>query len=265
MATTVDGYVSACEELVEAKPEYVTGKSTLKQCDCIGMDKYAFRKLGVPFSTSGTNHSARSQVTGLRKIVGTSDLKIGDVVFKAYEPGQSGYDLPDKYKEGGKEYNGDLRDYYHIGTVKSVYPLRIMHMTKPTAKVDDKIGKWAFVASWNPEYVQPDEEPVPDPEPSPATAEVWSDNGKPVNLRARPSKAAALIDRVPVGEKVELIERAEDWCHVKWKGKVGYMMTNYLILPETILYTIVIKHQTRDEADALKIRYPDAEVIEERG
>ena len=64
-------------------------------------------------------------------------------MFKKRAPGDAYYDLPPRYQNGGADYNGDLNDYYHIGTVYSVNPLKIIHMTDPSAKVDDKIGKWS--------------------------------------------------------------------------------------------------------------------------
>lgn len=80
----------------------------------------------------------------VRKINKANDLHIGDIVFKAYEPDESGYDLPNRYKPGGAYYDGDLRDYYHVGVVTSVDPLSITHMTTPTVKVDTKLGKWGY-------------------------------------------------------------------------------------------------------------------------
>ena len=264
MATTVDEYLAQCQRVVDAKPKYVEGKSSLTECDCIGMDKFAFRECGVSFSTTGTNYTLRHQVEDIRPIVGTSDLSVGEVVFKARKPGEKGYNLPERYQKGGKDYNGDLNDYYHIGTVKSVYPLQIIHMTSPTAKTDTKLGKWGYAARWLPEYIRTNNsEPIPEPEPVKINAEVWSDNGKPVNLRKRPSKAAALIDRVPCGDHVEIIEKGTDWCHVRWKTKVGYMMTEYLILPDDVLYTVVIPHLTYEQSESLKDMYPGADAIEE--
>lgn len=280
MATTIPKYVAKCRELVDAKPKYVRGKSSLEECDCIGQDKYAFRECGVKLSTTGTNHTARKQVVGLRPIVGTGDLAIGDVVFKVRNPGEKGYALKDKYKPGGSEYNGDLHDYYHIGTVESVYPLRILHMTDPTAKIDKSIGKWAYVASWDERYIEretsapaPDPEPDPDPlaepvpipEPVPEYATVWSENGKAVNLRARESRASALIERVPVDSTVEILSRGEEWSRIRWGRYSGYMMNEYLIFPENVLYTVTIPHLTYDHALALTDGNPGAYMIEEKG
>ena len=244
MATTIEKYLNKCQEIVDAKPKYKNGASSLTECDCIGMDKYSFRECGVSFSTSGTNYSSRNQVDGFRAIAGTGDLHIGDVVFKGRTESDSGYDLPDRYKPGGKYYNGDLTDYYHIGTVKSVYPLRIIHMTSPTAKTDTKIGSWGFVASWKAQYInagtpepdpapepapEPTPEPSPEPEPEPMIpAVVWSENGNPVNLRNSPSIYAQLVDRVPVGECVDVCGTEGEWSFVVWGRKSGYMMTRFL-------------------------------------
>ena len=276
MATTVARYVSKCQEVVDAKPEYKNGASSLTECDCIGMDKYAFRECGVSFSTTGTNYSIRNQVEDVHDIKGTSDLTVGDVVFKYRKPGDSGYDLPAKYREGGKEYNGDLNDYYHIGTVKSVYPLQIIHMTTPTAKTDTKIGKWAVAAKWKAKYIkdgettpepdpEPSDEPTTDPVPEPDTAVVWSENGKPVNLRARPSRAAALVERIKCGETVEVNGFDPEWCLITWHGKTGYMMTEFLIMPDTVLYTVEIQHLTSEQVQILKDMYPGVTEKEERG
>lgn len=278
MATTVSKYVGKCQEIVDAKPAYKNGASSLTECDCIGMDKYAFRECGVSFSTSGTNYTIRNQVEDIHDVKSASDLSVGDVVFKYRKPGESGYDLPAKYKPGGNQYNGDTNDYYHIGTVKSVSPLQIIHMTTPTAKTDTKIGKWAVAAKWKPQFIKygestpspaPSYEPTPEPTPEPPqekdTAIVWSENGKPVNMRKRPSKAAALVERIKCGETVTVEMFGQEWCLITWRGKSGYMMTEFLIMPDTVLYTVEISHLTFDQVEALKGEYPGVVSTEERG
>lgn len=234
MATTINKYVSKCEEVVRAKPAYMKGKSSLTECDCIGMSKYSFRENNVPFSTTGTNFSVRQQVDNLRKINSVSDLHVGDVVFKAHEQGESGWELDKypKYLPGGQYYNGDLRDYYHIGTVKSVSPLEIIHMTSPTAKIDTKIGKWGFVAQWKKEYISDtqDDDPTPSPEPDePKHMTVYAENGNPVNMRMRPYLNAPLIERIPVGETVEWLKEDGAWAYIKYGYKYGWMLDCYLV------------------------------------
>ena len=238
MATTVEKYVAKCQEVRDAQPAYKLGASSLTECDCIGMDKYAFRECKVSFNTSGTNYSVRKQVDNFRKLIGTGDLHIGDVVFKARDTSDAYYSLPARYKPGGADYNGDLLDYYHIGTVASVYPLRIIHMTSPTARTDTSIGKWGYVGNWKPQYISgdspapdPDPEPTPEPTPEPSTATpavTTSPKGTPVNLRERPSLNAPLVDQVPVGQAVDVYDSDGEWSKVTWKKKSGYMMTKFL-------------------------------------
>ena len=235
MSTTREKFVERCEDIVKAKPKYQLGASDLNNCDCIGMVKYGLRKNGVTLTTTGTNWTMRKQVTNVRKITGSSDLRFGDVVFKAKEPGQEGYNLPSKYRANGEYYNGDLKDYCHIGVVKSVSPLRIIHMTGPTAKTDTTIGKWRFAADLKSQYISnspsPAPVPYPDPEPAPCTdnAVVVAGSGKYVKLRANPSKQCALYDDVPLGATVTVVTHGYEWTKVNYgKRKGWYMMTKYL-------------------------------------
>ena len=133
MSTTREKFVEKCEVIVKAKPQYKLGCSSTTECDCIGMVKYGLHKNGVEFTTSGTNWTYRNQCDDIRTIHSASDLRFGDVVFKLKEPSEQGYNLPSKYRPGGSAFNGDLNDICHIGVVKSVSPLRIIHMTSPTA------------------------------------------------------------------------------------------------------------------------------------
>lgn len=107
----------------------------------------------------------------------------------------------------------------------------------------NRVGLWDKVAyDWGGDKPEPD--PAPAPEPHPDMATVFAENGKPVNLRKKPSKSAALIDRVPCGEQVELLECKPDWSRIKWHGKNGYMMSEFLLVEdapvEDELYCVTI-------------------------
>lgn len=247
MSTTRARFVEKCMDIIQAKPEYKIGASDTRQCDCIGMIKYGLRQNGVKLSTTGTNWTFRNQVDNIRRITSASVLRIGDVVFKVRKPGDSGYDLKAKYKPGGSAYNGDLNDYSHIGVVKTVSPLRIIHMTGPTAKTDSTIGKWAYAADLKKEYIDDSvSEPVTTPEPvvtpepekppeennnTPVimTATVCADNGKPVKIRQKPSSRCRVYDELPVGTVVTVTSYKEDWCKVIYRYRNGwYIMTKFL-------------------------------------
>lgn len=236
MSATRDKFIEACDEIVKAKPEYKLGCSDKKQCDCIGMVKFGLRKCGVTLSTTGTNWTMRSQVTNVRPITSANVLLPGDVVFKSRNPGESGYNLPAKYQKGGSAYNGDLTDYCHIGVVKSVSPLRIIHMTSPTAKTDTVIGKWKEAANLKSTYLDggSSDKPVVEPvEPTPCDdteyAVVTAEKGHWVKMRAEPSTKCRLYDEIVVGARVKIVARGYEWTKISYgKRKGWYMMTKFL-------------------------------------
>ena len=133
-------FLAAVEEIAAENPRYRKGGSGFDgSCDCIGLIIGAVQRCdGKWTGIHGSNWAARNTTEGLKWIVSNADLEVGELVFKAKSPGQSGYDLPDRYKK-----DPDQNDYFHVGVVLSVYPLRIRHMTTPSAKVDTKIGAWS--------------------------------------------------------------------------------------------------------------------------
>lgn len=248
MATTIKKFVDRCYDIVLAKPEYELGCSSKQKCDCIGMVKYSLHQNDVSFTTTGTNWTIRKQVRNIRKITGTSVLQIGDVVFKVRSPGESGYNLPSKCRQGGSAYNGDLNDYCHIGVVKSVKPLRIIHMTSPTAREDTTIGKWKYAAELLPQFIsdyggtagqnpEPVTQPVSEPvvqEPAKLTGEtavVYAPTGKWVKMRQKPSTSCKLYDEIPVGATVNIVTPGYEWTKISYGRRKGwYMMTKFLTI-----------------------------------
>ena len=75
----------------------------------------------------------------------------------------------------------------------------------------------------------PDPEPSPEPTPATKTMYVYAENGKPVNMRRKPSKQAALVELVPVGASVIWQkDNGSGWACVKYHGFVGWMMEEFL-------------------------------------
>ena len=78
----------------------------------------------------------------------------------------------------------------------------------------------------------------PDPEPvveDPVYKTVFAENGKPVNMRKRPSTKSALVDKVPVGGIVEQQKEDGIWAYIKWNGKYGWMLSCFLVDEDTPL------------------------------
>ena len=140
-----------------------------------------------------------------------------------------------------------------------------------------KNGGWNMVGLWDQvifDYAGGDvPAPAPEPEPDPFPAEtavvgnVPAGNRQEVNLRAKPAKTARLLERVPCGDTVEVLNRADDWSKIKWRDYVGYMMTKYLVFDELepdALYCVVIHDRTREEAEAIVAVFGGS-ISEERG
>ena len=251
---SAERFVRGVKSIYEEDPEYQLGHDGSDgKCDCIGMPRGALEREGVTTTNMrGTNQAARKTIQNLQPIR-QEDLRLGDVVLKTRDPDDPDMPLPDSYRRGGANYNGDLTNYTHIGTVTREIPLEITHMTSPRAKIDTKIGNWKFMGQLP--WVERDKEPEPVPQLDIAT--VWADNGKPVNLRRGKGKHYQLIERVPCGDTVEILDYGSEWCRVRWHDRTGYMMTEFLMF-EKDLYRITIQHVPLNEAEELRNRYPDA-------
>lgn len=185
-------------------------------CDCIGLIIGAWRMSGNKWPwTHGSNYTARYLVTGLGK---DQPLHLGDLVFKGRNLGDSGYDLPSRYKN-----SGDLIDYYHVGVVTSTDPLVITHCTsvKGGIKRDSTRGNWKYSGEFS--KLQEGSGTLQD------VLYVTSQNGQPVNLRQMANTNSSIVARVPVGEQVNVLGVTDTgWTHVTWKKYTGWMMSKFL-------------------------------------
>ena len=136
-----------------------------------------------------------------------------------------------------EKFNDGLGDFQHIGLVTSVNPLRIVHASSAVGCVttDTKLGKWAYwswlkdvardaVIPTEPDDDGGDEEPMAETQ----YATVIADSGSTVNMRTKAKSSAALVERVPIGARVELLGTVGSWTKVKFGSRIGYMMTRFL-------------------------------------
>ena len=209
-------------------------------CDCIGLIIGAIRRMGLKWTgIHGSNYAARYQTVDLRKISSLSQLAKGDIVYKAYEKGNAKWALPDRYWQGHQYYNGDMKDYYHVGVVTGINPVVITHMTSPHMKVDTVIGNWNYHGKVKPLVEASESGSVPDvkptptpPSPTPQTgvkAIVEAENGLPVKMREYPSTDCRTWKNLPCGTEVTIIEPGETWSKIDGGGHKGwYMMSKFL-------------------------------------
>lgn len=56
-------------------------------------------------------------------------------------------------------------------------------------------------------------------------ATVIAESGSTVNMRTKAETSAALVERVPIGARVEVLGTVGSWAKVKFGSRNGYMMT----------------------------------------
>ena len=183
-------------------------------CDCIGLIIGAWRLGGGKWPwTHGSNYTARHLTEGLGK---DQPLERGDLVFKAREPGEKGYALPERYKG-----DADQRDYYHVGVVLNAAPLRILHCTAVAGgiKTDTARGSWRYGGRLR--LLEKEEEME-------EKVIVYAANGKPVNLRTGPGEHFAITARLAVGAEATRLSQSGGWSRVRADGREGYMKDGFL-------------------------------------
>lgn len=229
--TLLEKFLSKIAIIKALQPKYKSGGDGSKgTCDCIGLIIGAFRRAGIKWSgIHGSNWFARKELTKLEPITGPSCLKIGDAVFQTYEPGQAGYALPGRYRKGGLYYNGDVRDYMHIGIVTNVNPLQITHMWQPSVKVDTSLRWWTYKGWLKRLGAEPVEPLAPQTPQQNVKARVTAKSGRYVKMRKEPTTRCGIYEEIPIGATVTIDNPGEEWAQIsygKWKG--WYMMAKFL-------------------------------------
>ena len=261
-----DKFLQMVETIRKLNPAYKQpGDGSDGTCDCIGLEIGALRRMGLKWTgIHGSNYAARYQTVNLEYIEDTGQLEKGDIIYKAAnEKGivklacnagtkKHAWTLPDRYKKGRAYYDGDLLDYYHVGIVTGVDPLRITHMTSPTAMIDTKLGNWSWFGRLP--WVEYDSQ-AEDDEPA-EWATVRAEKGSTVKMRAKPSTLCRLYWEVPVGAQVVLTERGDTWSGIIYAGQSGYMMTKFLRIGTQLQkYTVIISGVTKDRAEEIVKQY----------
>lgn len=215
-------YVQKVREISQESPAYRSGgDGSDGTCDCVGLGIGALRRGGVPYkSLHGTNWAARHEAVHLRRITGADELRVGDNVLKAHEPGEMGYALPDRYQN-----DDDQRDYYHMGVVVSVRPLVILHCTSPTVKTDRALGKWKYAFCWK--QLEQDEGGAGTMTEGQAMySAVVTTRRDPLTLRNAPE--GEKIGKLPKGARVDVLAQSDGWAYVSYGGMSGYCSAAFL-------------------------------------
>lgn len=219
---TAQTFLEKVAEIADASPMYrLGGDGSDGTCDCIGLIIGAILRSGGSWTgIHGSNYAARYEMRELLPVTDAGELCLGDVVYKARTPGQSGYDLPEKYSA-----DPDKRDYYHVGVVTSVSPLEITHCTGPGIVRDSKLGRWTYRGRLEKVDYDGTSQEVGT---MVQTATVVADSGSTVKMRSKPSTSSGLYWDVPVGATVQVASLDGEWAKVRYSDRTGYMMTQFL-------------------------------------
>lgn len=95
---------------------------------------------------------------------------------------------------------------------------------------EDQPGGGFKVEDEEPQAQQPGNEAVPAAEEGFAT--VKTANKGPLNARKSDSANSAIAFRVPHGKQVEVLEKGDTWCKIKYEGNTAYVKTSFLVFGE---------------------------------
>lgn len=231
MSAKLSAFLAAVDAIAAEQPTYRSGgKAEDGTCDCIGLIIGALNRCGVKWpGIHGSNWAARNAMAWLLPVSDAGDLSVGDIVYKARRPGETGYSLPDRYAA-----DPDRCDYYHVGVVRSVSPLRIVHCTSPGGvTTDTKLGRWAYrggLTLVDRSDYDSDYSPVCEETPEAVcagTATVTASSGSTVNLRTSASKRGKVLTKIPVGNDVKVLDVNGEWVKVQFPV-TGYIMLDFL-------------------------------------
>lgn len=229
----LSAFLATIEAMKRENPSYKSGgNGSGGVCDCVGMIMGAMQRNGhKKYDMHSSNYFARYQMVDLADITSSSQLRLGDIVYKTTT---SIAKLNARYQAGGRYYTGDLLDYYHVGVVTSVNPLKITHCTSPGIIVDTKLGEWSKAGRLKDidyDSIIETNEVIGVSEVVIRKAKVYADSGEWVRCRKAPDGDAITLEKINIGTTVTVYEQAGDWAQIGCDAlgnKRGYMMVKFL-------------------------------------
>jgi hypothetical protein len=222
---TLIKFLAGLNAIIDSRPIYKLGQDGRNgQCDCIGLIIGAIRRAGGEWrGTHGSNYAARNEMQSLES---SPRLEIGMAMYKYYAPGEAGWNLPAAYSN-----HPDQNDYYHVGVVLSVSPLKIAHCTSWSGgsgiKIDTVIGKWRKGGRLK----KVDHVGATNPPKEGADLLIGYINLPPTSNvfhRISPSSSSQWYGRINGGEAVEIVSDSGEWTRVRYGGHDGYVMSKFI-------------------------------------
>ncbi|MEA4928519.1 MAG: SH3 domain-containing protein [Candidatus Limiplasma sp.] len=236
MSIKISTFLRTVLEIYEEHPTYREGGLARDgTCDCVGMVIAAMTRAGhAAYALKSSNYFARRQIEDMICDLSESDVYLGMVVFKRRYEGDARYKLPVRDNVGGRYYNGDLTDYYHIGVVTGVDPLVITHCTSGndvngTTK-DYELGSWSCGGKLK--GVNYDDYTGEEESTMALTGKSCTVVGGALNLRASKNTTSNRVFQIPEGALVYCYEDDGTWSRIKYdasgKTYTGYAKSEFL-------------------------------------
>lgn len=199
----------------------------------------------VARSLIGTPYAELDCINLIKKVIRTAPGGVSKYTTSGTNSLWKSYDLTKKYKDlvsrqtglaGAKSgmiaFKADGEDYHHAGIVTDVGTVIHSSSTQGGRGVVEtpltaREG-WTHLAVHR--YIKTGEEKEDTPmyEDTLFKAVVDTVSG-PLNLRELPAKNAMIIEKMPKGEIVEVIEKTDlEWWRVRYKGETGYASEEYM-------------------------------------
>lgn len=237
----------SAEAFSEAGDKYLG--TPYSQMDCQAFVERCMRDCGLKMDLGGSNSWYREIMK--HGWVGTPEecmklfgkIPTGAMLF-IWEPVSE--HTPEKFRRDG------IGDLTHMGIVTHRNDGAIHSSSKNkcvcTSKFRDKTipnGGWNRIGlydrfdygktvNWYMDHAGIGEKPQKKEE-TPMQAVTHADNGSPINFRAAKSTNATLIDTIPQGDVVETLGSEGTWTKIRWHGKVGYVMSKFLIADDSVI------------------------------
>lgn len=229
MKITTKDIISQFQTMYREHWQYEWGKHEKGVVDCSGAFTYSFQQYGLK-CPNGSNAIARHYIVGA--ILPICQAVPGMAAFKSKAYGEEDYNLPDKYKIGGSDYDGNLNDFYHIGLVDEDPHFVLNAKGTKQGFCRDKLTSdngWDFVAYLkNVDYGEGEQMPVELKGDWAKVVRPEGTTGNTVRMRKGHSTTADTIEKIPFGTQVMVTQDIGQWCEIQYNGETGWMMSNYL-------------------------------------
>lgn len=219
-------------------------------CDCIGLIMGAMYELGhKKYDLHSTNYFARYQTLEMKR-VDQKRAYVGQILYKAREDTD---DMNARYLPGGRYYTGDLLDYYHVGVVTRINPLRVIECTEYSEVsgivVSASLKGWEYEGKLRDvSYAFEKDEPTEETEENVMAlyqAKVITQED-PLTLRNAPD--GDRIGKIPRGTIVDVLAEDGEWAYVRHDGVSGYAASKYLEKMETDYSELTVRTILTDSA-----------------